>query len=143
MAKNISSFMKFKFIELPKIEDHRGILSVIEKDIIPFTIKRIYFLYNIPHNVERGAHSHKQQQSVLFALNGSFEIILNDGIQSHTVFLDTPNKGLFIPNGYWRELKNFSSGSVCLVISSDEYDENDYIRNYQEFLSFKNSPTQF
>lgn len=127
--------MKFKIIEVPKIEDPRGNLSVIEKDVIPFPIKRVYFIYDIPTGAERGGHTHKHQKSVLFAVNGSFDVILNDGNQSYLISLNTPNKGLFIPNGYWRELKNFSSGAVCLVISSDEYDENDYIRDYDVFIS--------
>lgn len=127
--------MKFKIIEVPKIEDPRGNLSVIEKDVIPFPIKRVYFIYDIPTGAERGGHTHKHQKSVLFAVNGSFDVILNDGDQSYLISLNTPNKGLFIPNGYWRELKNFSSGAVCLVISSDEYDENDYIRDYDVFIS--------
>lgn len=126
------------FIQLPKIEDPRGNLSVIEKDIIPFEIKRVYYLYDVPSGAERGGHSHKQQKEFLIALSGSFDVILNDGKTEKTVTLNKPNQGLLIGTGIWRELKNFSSGAVCLVIASDVFDENDYIRDFEEFLKFSN-----
>lgn len=125
-------------IQLPKIEDPRGNLSVIEKDIIPFEIKRVYYLYDVPSGAERGGHSHKQQKEFLIALSGSFDVILNDGKTEKTVTLNKPNQGLLIGTGIWRELKNFSSGAVCLVIASDVFDENDYIRDFEEFLKFSN-----
>lgn len=121
-------------ISLPKIEDPRGNLSVIEKDIIPFEIKRVYYLYDVPSGAERGGHSHKQQKEFLIALSGSFDVILNDGTQEKTVTLNKPNQGLLIETGVWRELKNFSSGAVCLVIASDVFDEEDYIRDFDEFI---------
>lgn len=121
-------------ISLPKIEDPRGNLSVIEKDIIPFEIKRVYYLYDVPSGAERGGHSHKQQKEFLIALSGSFDVILNDGTQEKTVTLNKPNQGLLIEIGVWRELKNFSSGAVCLVIASDVFDEEDYIRDFDEFI---------
>lgn len=125
-----------KLISLPKIEDHRGNLSVIEKDILPFDIKRVYYLYDVPSGAERGGHAHKEQQEFLIALSGSFEVVLNDGKQTKTITLNKPNQGLLITHGIWRELKNFSSGSVCLVIASDVYVEEDYIREFEEFLAF-------
>lgn len=124
-------------ISLPKIEDPRGNLSVIEKDIIPFEIKRVYYLYDVPSGAERGGHSHKSQKEFLIALSGSFDVILNDGKQEKTITLNKPNKGLLIGTEIWRELKNFSSGAVCLVIASDIFDENDYIRDFEEFLDSK------
>ncbi len=129
--------MNVKIIDLPKIEDPRGNLSVIEKDTVPFDIKRVYFLYDIPSGAERGGHAHRIQMELLVALSGSFEVVLNDGVQEQTITLNRPNKGLLIPEGVWRELKNFSSGSVCLVVSSGEFDEADYIRDFEEFLKTK------
>jgi len=124
-------------ISIPKIEDPRGNLSVIEKDIIPFEIKRVYYLYDVPSGAERGGHSHKQQKEFLIALSGSFDVILNDGEQEKTVTLNKPNQGLLIETEIWRELKNFSSGAVCLVIASDVFDEEDYIRDFDEFILSK------
>jgi len=122
-----------ELLSLPKIEDHRGNLSVIENDTIPFAIKRVYYLYDVPSGAERGGHAHKEQQEVLIALSGSFDVVLNDGKNEKTVTLNKPNQGLLIGIGIWRELKNFSSGSVCLVIASDVFDEDDYIREFEEF----------
>ena len=124
-----------KLLSLPKIEDHRGNLSVIEKDTIPFEIKRVYYLYDVPSGAERGGHAHKEQNEVLIALSGSFDVVLNDGKTQKTVTLNKPNQGLLIGTEIWRELKNFSSGSVCLVIASDVFDEDDYIREFEEFLN--------
>ncbi len=129
---------KISLINLPKIEDPRGNLSVIEKDVIPFEIKRVYYLYDVPSGAERGGHSHKEQKEFLIALSGSFDVILNDGKTEKMVTLNKPNQGLLIETGIWRELKNFSSGAVCLVIASDVFDENDYIRDFEEFVSFEN-----
>lgn len=128
--------MKHKIISLPKIEDPRGNLSVIENDTVPFAIKRVYYLYDVPSGAERGGHAHKEQMEFLIALSGSFEVVLDNGIEVETVYLNMPNKGLLIPKKYWRELKNFSSGAVCLVVSSGVFDESDYIRDYNDFKSF-------
>ncbi len=125
-------------ISIPKIEDPRGNLSVIEKDTVPFEIKRVYYLYDVPSGAERGGHSHKEQKEILIALSGSFDVILNDGKQEKTFTLNKPNQGLLIETGIWRELKNFSSGAVCLVIASDVFDEEDYIRDFDEFILSKN-----
>lgn len=123
-----------QLITLPKIEDRRGNLSVIENDTIPFEIKRVYYVYDIPSGVERGGHSHKNLKEFLVALSGSFDVVLNDGNQIVNVTLNKPNVGLLINPGIWRELKNFSSGAVCLVVASDVYIEEDYIRDLDEFL---------
>jgi|SRR5690554_6024750 len=130
--------MKHQIISLPKIEDPRGNLSVIEKDIIPFAIKRVYFLYDVPSGAERGGHAHKEQMEFLIALSGSFEVVLDNGKEKETIYLNRPNIGLLIPTMYWRELKNFSSGAVCLVLSSDIFSEEDYIRDFNDFILFKN-----
>jgi hypothetical protein len=127
-----------KLIKIPKIEDPRGNLSVIENDVIPFPIKRVYYLYDVPSTAERGGHSHIEQQEFLIALSGSFDVILNDGNDQKTVTLNKPFEGLLITNGIWRELKNFSSGSVCLVIASDVFKEEDYIRDFEVFFKSKN-----
>ena len=124
-------------IDIPKIEDPRGNLSVIEKDVVPFEIKRVYYLYDVPAGAERGGHAHKQVQEFLVAISGSFDVILNDGSREQVVTLNRPYRGLLITTGIWRELRNFSSGAVCLVIASDVYDEGDYIREFDEFLQSK------
>lgn len=133
----MSTLQNCKILSIPKIEDPRGNLSVIENDVIPFKIKRVYYLYDVPSGAERGGHSHKEQQEFLVALSGSFDVILNDGNQQKTVTLNKPFEGLLITNGIWRELKNFSSGAVCLVIASNVFDEEDYIREFKEFLESK------
>ena len=127
--------MEIKIVNIPKIEDPRGNLSVIEKEVVPFEIKRVYYLYDVPAGAERGGHAHKKLQQFLVALSGSFDVILNDGKQEKTVTLNKPYQGLLITNGIWRELKNFSSGAVCLVVASDVFSEADYIRDFNEFLA--------
>lgn len=126
-----------KLIDIPKIEDRRGNLSVIENDCIPFDIKRVYYLYDVPSGAYRGGHSHKEQLEFLVALSGSFEVVLNDGKNAQKVMLNKPDRGLLIPTGIWRELENFSSGAVCLVLASDVFNEDDYIRNFKTFKSTK------
>ncbi|KIC00158.1 MULTISPECIES: sugar 3,4-ketoisomerase [unclassified Flavobacterium] len=127
-----------QLIEIPKIQDRRGNLSVIEGETIPFNFKRVYYLYDVPSGSKRGGHAHKEQQAFLIALSGSFDVVLKDGKSIKTVTLNKPNVGLLIVPGIWRELRNFSSGSVCLVLSSDEFNEDDYIREYKKFRLFKN-----
>lgn len=126
-----------QLIEIPKIQDRRGNLSVVEGDIIPFVSKRIYYLYDVPSGSKRGGHAHIEQQELLIALSGSFDVVLKDGKNIKTITLNKPNVGLLIVSGIWRELKNFSSGSVCLVLSSGEFSEEDYIREYKKFRLFK------
>ena len=127
--------MEIKIVNIPKIEDPRGNLSVIEKEVVPFEIKRVYYLYDVPAGAERGGHAHKKLQQFLVALSGSFDVILNDGKEEKIVTLNKPYQGLLITNGIWRELKNFSSGAVCLVVASDVFEEADYIREFHEFLA--------
>lgn len=129
--------MKITIIEVPKIENSLGNIAVIENNTIPFEIKRVYYLFDIPSNATRGGHAHKKLQQVLIAISGSFDVVLNNGETQKTVTLNKPDKGLLIENNTWRELENFSSGAVCLVLASNEYDELDYIRDYEEFLESK------
>lgn len=133
----MTTISEIKLIEIPKIQDSRGNLSVVEGNTIPFPLKRVYYLYDVPSDSERGGHSHKEQQELLIALSGSFEVVLKDGISETTVTLNKPNFGLLIGKGIWRELQNFSSGVVCLVLASDVFDEDDYIRDYNEFTNSK------
>lgn len=128
-----------QLINIPKISDPdgRGNLSVIEKDGIPFSIERVYYLYDIPSDATRGGHAHRYLQQCLIALSGSFEVVLNDGEKQRKILLNKPNIALYIPPGIWRELENFSSGAVCLSLVSDVFKEDDYIRNYQDFKEFK------
>ena len=128
--------MNIQIIEIPKIKEPRGNLSIIENDIIPFDIKRVYYLYDVPSGSERGGHAHKNLKQFLIALSGSFDVILKDGIENKTITLNKPNEGLLINPGIWRELNNFSSGSVCLVIASEVYIEDDYIRDFEEFVNY-------
>lgn len=125
-------------IDVPKIEDPRGNLAVVEKELFGYPVKRVYYLYDVPTSAVRGGHSHKEQHETLIALSGSFEVILKDGEAEKTVFLNKPDEGLHIVPGIWRELKNFSSGAICLVLASDFFDEEDYIRDFNAFLKSKN-----
>lgn len=133
----MSTLEHCKILSVPKIEDPRGNLSVIENDVIPFEMKRVYYLYDVPSGAERGGHSHKEQHEFLVALSGSFDVILHDGQHEKVVTLNKPFEGLLISNGIWRELKNFSSGAVCLVIASAVFEEDDYIRTFADFLQSK------
>lgn len=126
-----------KVIEVPKMHDVRGSLVVIEKDRIPFTIKRVYYLYDVPSDSRRGGHAHKNLIQFMIPISGSFEVVLDDGTSKKRIILNKPNKGLLITNGIWRELDNFSSGAVCLVLASDVFDEEDYIRDYDTFVKSK------
>ncbi len=124
-------------IDIPKVHDERGILAVIEKETIPFAIQRVYYLYDVPSDSFRGGHAHKEQQSVIIALSGSFEVIVDDGKTKKRIMLNKPNQGLYIPTNIWREIDNFSSGAVCLVLASTTYDEAEYIRDYNDFSHLK------
>lgn len=135
----MTNIKDIKIIEIPKIQDTRGNLSVIEGNVIPFEIKRVYYLYDVPSGAERGGHSHIEQHEFLVALSGSFDVVMTDSINKTKVTLNKPNQGLLIPNGIWRELENFSSGSVCLVVASDVFKEEDYIRDFDAFKLSKNS----
>jgi hypothetical protein len=126
-------------IGLPKIQNRAGNITPISNCCeIPFEVKRIFYIYDIPGGEDRGAHAHKQCHQFIVAGSGSFEIELNDGIVTRTVMLNRPYFGLHIPPGIWAAEKGFSSGAICLVLTSNKFDKNDYIRDYNEYLNFKN-----
>ena len=130
------SLQDCKIIELPKIVDARGNLTFVEGGVhIPFSIERVYYLYDVPGGAERGAHAHKSLHQLMIAASGSFSATLDDGRDKHTFFLNRSNYGLYIPPMMWRELHDFSSASVCMVLASSRYDEGDYFREYAEFLA--------
>ncbi len=125
-----------KLIQLPKISDPRGNLTFVEgKNHIPFDIKRVYYLYDVPGGGERGGHAHKALQQLIIAMSGSFDIVLNDGMKTKRIHLNRSYYGLYVCPMIWREIDNFSSGSVCMVLASSLYDESDYYRDYNSFLS--------
>jgi len=129
----------FQIIKLPKIDDQRGNLSFIEeKKHIPFLIKRIYWIYDVPGGAERGGHAYKENEEFVIALSGSFDIIIDDGNQMKTFTLNRSYYGLYIPKMLWRQMNNFSTNSLALIISSTEFDENDYIYDYELFKKMKN-----
>lgn len=126
-----------QIIDIRRFSDSRGYLSVIEGELdIPFEIKRIYYLYMVPE-VARGAHAHKALQQLLIATSGSVDVIMDDGTNKQTFHLDRPWKGLLILPGLWRDLENFSGGAVLMCLASEKYDADDYIRDYNEFLKYK------
>jgi uncharacterized RmlC-like cupin family protein len=128
--------MKNKIIDIPKINNTKGNIGVIENDTIPFDIKRVYYLFDVPSGAKRGGHAHKKLKQVLIAISGSFDVVLKNGKSIEIITLNRPDKGLLIENNIWRELQNFSSGSVCLVLASEEFSEDDYIRSYKDYISF-------
>ena len=128
--------MNYKIIDIQKINNAKGNIGVVENDTIPFDVKRVYYLFDVPSGAKRGGHAHKKLKQVILAISGSFDVVLKDGKSKEIITLNRPDKGLLIENNIWRELENFSSGSVCLVLASEEFSEADYIRNYKDYLSF-------
>lgn len=127
---------KEQIIQLPKILDLRGNLSFIEdNNHIPFKIKRVYWIYDVPGGEKRGGHAYQENQEFIVALSGSFDVILDNGIERKTFSLNRSYYGLYVPNGIWREMGNFSTNSLALVLSSTNYDASDYIYDYQRFLN--------
>lgn len=125
-------------IELPRITDRAGNITVVHGDInVPFDIKRVFYTYDIPAGASRGDHAHKTCHEFLVAASGSFEVLLDDGVNRRTVTLNRPFYGLHIPPGIWARQQSYSSGSICLVITSHEYDEDDYVRDYRDFIESK------
>ena len=124
-----------QIIDLPKITDPRGNLTFVETGRqIPFAIQRVYYLYDVPGGSERGGHAHKELSQLIIAMSGSFDVVLDDGEKKKRVHLSRSYYGLYVCPMIWRELDNFSSGSVCMVIASNLYDESDYFRNYDDYL---------
>lgn len=127
-----------RIIDLRKISDPRGNLTPVEGEgDIPFVIKRVYYLYDVPGGESRGGHAHKALFQLIVAVSGSFSVTLDDGTNKKTFALNRPYQGLLVVPGIWRTLDDFSSGAVCLVLASEKYDEGDYIRDYEDFLSYK------
>ena len=129
--------LEIKIFDLPKITDPRGNLTVAEGlDIVPFDIKRAYWVYDVPGGGSRGGHAHKRLRQFVIAVSGSFHVTLDNGFERQTVLLNHPYQGLLIDTGIWRTLDDFSSGAVCLVLASEHYDEDDYIYDYDDFLKY-------
>lgn len=125
-----------EFVELPIIHRPEGNLTVVESDDqVPFPIERVYYLYDVPTGAVRGGHAHRALQQLLIPLSGSFDVLLDDGAEKRSVHLNRPSVGLLLTPMIWRELVNFSSGSVCMVLASEHYDESDYFREYEDFLA--------
>lgn len=138
LNKKITTVFDCSVLELPKIHNRAGnITPIVGIKNIPFDIKRVYYLYDIPGGETRGGHAHKELQQLVVAASGSFDILLDDGINKKTISLNRPYYGLHIVPGIWREILSFSSGAICLVLASHKYDENDYIRNYKQFKNYK------
>lgn len=128
-----------KLIEIDQIGDRRGHISVVENNReVPFEVKRVFYLYDIPGGESRGAHAHKVCHQVLVAASGGFQVEVNDGKRKYIFSLNRPNQALHVPPGIWASEINFTSGAICLVLASHGYNENDYIRGYQDFISYKN-----
>lgn len=125
-------------LELPKLENPAGNITPINSGInVPFEISRVYYLYDVPGGASRGGHAHKELEQLIVAASGSFDVILDDGLNKRTLHLNRPYYGLLLPRMIWRELVNFSSGAICLVLASRKYDPNDYMRNHQRFVENK------
>ena len=125
-------------LELSKIENRAGNITPIQSNVnVPFNIKRVFYSYDIPGGEARGAHAHKECHQFLIAASGSFEVVLDDGVNKRTILLNRPFYGLHVPPGIWAAEQGFSSGSICLVLASHLYEENDYIRDYNDFLNYK------
>lgn len=123
-----------QLFSLPKILDYRGNLSFVEENNhIPFTIRRVFWIYDVPGGEERGGHAYKETEELIIALSGSFDVMLDDGSKKVTIHLNRSYQGLYVPKMVWREMRNFSTNSVAMVIASTDYDERDYIRDYEEF----------
>ncbi|GAF03238.1 sugar 3,4-ketoisomerase [Saccharicrinis fermentans] len=138
MLNFVSDIHNCNVVELSKINNRAGNITVIQNgDQLPFDIKRLYYLYDVPGGSERGGHAHKGLYQLIVAASGCFDVILDDGRNKKIIELNRPNFALMVIPGIWREIVNFSSGAICFVLASEKYSEDDYIRNYDEFLTFK------
>lgn len=131
---------KIQLVDIPKILDERGNLSFIEElNHIPFQIKRTYWIYDVPGGEVRGGHAYKTLHEFIVALSGSFDVVLDDGKTKKTYSLNRSYYGLYVPNMIWRSIENFSTNSLCMILASEKYDENDYVRDYEEFIKSNTS----
>lgn len=138
MKKLISDIHNCNVVDLEKIHNRAGNITIYQNGIpSPFDVKRVYYLYDVPGGSERGGHAHKGLYQLIVAASGSFNVILDDSRNKKVVELNRPNYGLLVVPGIWREIVNFSSGAICLVLASEKYDENDYIREYSKFKQYK------
>ena len=138
MIQNNFTVFDCSIVHFPKIQNRAGNITPIQNNIeSPFAIKRVYYLYDVPGGESRGAHAHKELEQLIIAASGSFDVTIDDGNNKKTFSLNRPYFGLHLKPGMWRELSNFSSGSICLVLASLLYAESDYIRDYEDFLGFK------
>jgi dTDP-4-dehydrorhamnose 3,5-epimerase-like enzyme len=126
--------VEVEWIDIPSIKDPRGNLAVLENSKLPFAIRRVFYLHDVPSGSQRGGHALKTTFQLLIPISGSFELVLKDGANKIVATLNNPTKGVLIPTMVWRELRNFSAGAVCLVVASEEYYEEDYIRNWDDFM---------
>ncbi|MEY4703121.1 MAG: hypothetical protein RIR96_1018 [Bacteroidota bacterium] len=138
MVNNSNTVFDCPIIHFPKIQNRSGNITPIQNELeVPFAIQRVYYLYDVPGGESRGAHAHRELEQVIVAVSGSFDVTIDDGRNKKTVSLNRPYFGLHLKPGMWRELSNFSSGAICLVLASMLYKESDYIRDYEEFKMFK------
>ncbi|QSN60687.1 MULTISPECIES: FdtA/QdtA family cupin domain-containing protein [unclassified Caballeronia] len=137
MRWNVSfSVEECRFIELPQFADRRGNLSFVQEGDVPFDFRRLYYLYDVPFGVERAGHAHKNLHQLFFAFAGSYELHLDDGVNTRTVVINQPNRPFYVCPHIWRVVNNFTSGAVCAVLASETYSESDYLRTYDGFLDF-------
>lgn len=137
MLMKMSTIDNCKIIKLNQLGDRRGHISVVENNNeIPFSVKRVYYLYDVPSGEKRGGHAHRNLEQLIVAVTGSFDVIVDDGHTKNTFRLNRPNEGLYFPSGLWRDINNFSAGAICLVLASLPFDENDYMRNYKDYLKY-------
>lgn len=135
---NRNTVFDCKLIDLPQNHNVNGRITAINSNNeVPFEIKRVYYLYDVPSGEDRGGHAHYELQQLIVAASGSFDLVLDDGFNKVTIHLNRPFLGVLMPSGIWRELTNFSSGSICLVLASEQYSEKDYLRDYDEFKKYK------
>jgi hypothetical protein len=132
-----SSVDDCRLIELPRISRAEGTITPVESGVIPFDVARIYYLYDVPGGAERGGHGHRELQQLIVAIMGAFTVVVDDGERTRTFTLNRGYHGLYVPRQMWRDVSAFSSGGICLVLASLEYSEDDYIRDYDDFLAFK------
>ncbi len=142
MKNNKYSVFDSQIIHFPKLHNRLGNLTPVQNNLeVPFAIKRVYYLYDVPGGEERGGHAHRRLEQIVIAASGSFDITINDGRNKKTVSLNRPYYGLHIPPGLWRDISNFSSGAILLVLASELYNPDDYIRSYEEYVKFTSNAT--